>query len=61
MHFHPNPLPKKPTGDCSLAKDDQHGSSIQPSVWPALLDSFPYLDANEETGPQGTDLLRCWP
>ena len=47
--------------DCSLTVDSQHGSAIQPSVWPALLASSPYPDAREETGPQGTDLLGCWP
>ena len=59
MHFHLNPLPNEPAGDRSLAADGQHGSTIQPSVWPALLASSPYPDASEETGPQGTDLLGC--
>ena len=57
MHFHPDPLPNEPAGDRSLAADGQHSSSIQPSVWLSLLASFLYLDASEETGPQGTDLL----
>ena len=57
MHFHPDPFPNELAGDCSLAADGQHSSVIQPSVWPALLDSFPYLDVSEETGPQGTGLL----
>ena len=57
FHFHLDPLPNKPTGDRSLATGGQHGFSIQPSVWLALLALFPYPDASEETGPQGTDLL----
>ena len=57
--FNPDPLPNRPTSDRPLAVDGQHGSVFQPSVWPALLASFPYLDASEETGPQGTDLLDC--
>ena len=40
---------------------DNHGLTIQQYVWLALLASFPYLDASEETGPQGTDLLGYWP
>ena len=60
MHFHPDPLPNEPAGDRSLARDGQHDSAIHPSVWPTLLSSFPYLNASEETGPQGTDLLGCW-
>ena len=50
MHFHPDPLPNELAGDHSLVVDGQHGSAIQPSVWPALFASFPYPDANEETG-----------
>ena len=61
MHFHPDPLPKKPVGDRSLAVEGHHGSAIQPFLWPALLASFPYPDASKETSPQGTDLLGCWP
>ena len=61
MHFHPDPLPNEPAGDRYLAIDGQHGSAIQPSVWPVLLTSSPYSDASEETGLQGTDLLGCWP
>ena len=49
------------TNDHSLAVDGHHGPVIQPFVWAALLASFPYPDASEETGPQGTDLLGCWP
>ena len=60
MHFHPDPLPSEPAGDCCLAADGQQGSAIQPSVWPALLVSFIYPNASEETSPQGTDLLGCW-
>ena len=59
MHFHPDPLPNEPAGDRSLTADSQHGFAIQPSVRPTLLASFPYPDASEETGPQGTDLLGC--
>ena len=54
-----SPLPNEPAGDRSLAANGQHGSAIQPSVWPALLASFPYPDASEETGPQETDLMGC--
>ena len=61
MHFHPDLLPNEPTGDRSLTTNGQHGSAIQPFVWPALLASFPYPDYSEETGPQGSDLLGCWP
>ena len=57
MHFHPNPLPNELVGDHSLAVDGQHGSVIQPSVWPTLLALSPYPNASEEIGPQGTD---CW-
>ena len=45
----------------SLAVAGQHGFIIQPSIWPTLLALFPYLDANEETGRQGADLLGYWP
>ena len=45
MHFHPDPLPNEPVGDRSLATDCQHGSTIQPSICPALLALFPYPDA----------------
>ena len=61
MHFHPDPLPNEPVGDCSLAENGQHGFTVQPSIWPALLASSPYPDASEETSLQGTDLLGCWP
>ena len=57
MHFNPDPLPNEPIGDLSLVADGQYDSAIQASIWPTLLDSFPYPDANEETGPQGADLL----
>ena len=59
--FPPDPLPDEPIGDRSLAADGQHGSTIQPYVWHVLPVSSPYLDANEGTGLQGTDLLGCWP
>ena len=61
MHFHLDPLPNEPVGGRSLATDGQHGSPIQPSIWPALLASSPYPDANEATNPQEADLLGCWP
>ena len=61
MHFHPDPLPNGSTGDRSPTTDGQHSPAIQPSVWLALLASFPYPNASEETGPQGTDFLGCWP
>ena len=61
MHFHPNPLPNESTDDRCLTADGQHSSAIQPYVWPALLASFPYLNASKEIGPQGTDLLGYWP
>ena len=61
MHFHHDPLPNELAEDCSLAADGQHGSIIHPFVWLALLASFQYPDASEETSPQGTDLLGCWP
>ena len=56
-----NPLPNELAGDCSLTADGQHGSVIQPYVWPVLLTSPPYPDASEGTDLQGTDLLGCWP
>ena len=59
MHFHHDPLPNEPLGDRSLAADGQYSPAIQPSAWPALLSSFPYPGANEEIGPQETDLLGC--
>ena len=61
MNFHSDPLPNEPAGDRSIATDGQNGSVIQPSIWPALLASFPYPEASEETGPQGTDFLGYWP
>ena len=61
MHFHPDPLPNELVGDRSLAVDGQHGSAIQPSIWPTLLALFPYPNANKETGIQGSDLLGYWP
>ena len=61
MYFHLDPFPNEPTGNRSLAIDDQHGSAIQPSVWPALLALFPYPNVSEEPSHQGTDLLGCWP
>ena len=57
MSFHPDLLPDEPAGDRSLAADGQHGSVIQPSVWPILPTSSPYPDTSEGTGLQGTDLL----
>ena len=61
VHFHPDPLPNEPTCDCSLVADGQHGSVIQPSVWPVLLASPPYPDTSQGNGFQGTYLLGCWP
>ena len=61
MHFPPDPLLDDPAGDRSLTADSQHGLVIKPSVWPTLFASFPYPDASEETSPQGTNLLGCWP
>ena len=61
MHFHPDPLPNEPTGDCSLAANGQHGFTVQPSVCPILLASSPYPDGSKEASLQGTDLLGCWP
>ena len=61
MHFQPNLLPDEPSCDRFLAANGQHGSAIQPSVWPVLPASSPYLDASEGTSLQGTDLLDCWP
>ena len=61
MHFHPNPLPNELVGDRSLVVDGQHSSTILSFFWSTLLASFPYPDVNEEIGPQGTDLLGCWP
>ena len=55
MHFHPNPLPNEPAGDCFVATDGQHGFAVQPSVWPVFLASSPYHDASEETSLQGND------
>ena len=57
MHFHPYPSPNESTSSHSLVADRQQGLAIHPSVWPALCASLPYPEANEETGPQGTDLL----
>ena len=59
VHFHPDPLPNELVGNHSLAIEGQHGSTIQPSVCPALLALFPYPDASEETSSQGADLLGC--
>ena len=59
MRFHPDLLPDELAGDCSLTVDGQHGSVIQPSVWPVLFASSPYPDTSEGTGLQGTDLLGC--
>ena len=61
MHFPLDPLPNEPAGDRSLTAYGQHSPVIQQSVWPVLIASFPYPDANEETGLQGNDLLGCWP
>ena len=61
MHFHLDPLSNELASNRSVVVDGQHGFAIQVSVWPALLTSFPYPDASEEAGPQGTDLLGCWP
>ena len=59
MHFHPDPLPNEPAGDCSLVVNGQHDFTVQPSVWPVLLAWSPYPDASEETSLQGTYLLGC--
>ena len=61
MHFHPDPLPNEPAGDCSLVVDGWNGFIIKPYVWPVLLALSRYPDASEETSLQGTDLLGCWP
>ena len=61
MHFQLDLLPNEPTGDRFLAVDGQHGSAIQPYVWPVLLASSPYSNASKGTGLQGTGLLGCWP
>ena len=61
MHFQPDILPDEPVSDCFLTADGQHGSTIQPSIWPVLLASSPYPDASEGTGLQGTSLLDYWP
>ena len=61
MRFYPDLLPDELAGDRSLAADGQHGSTIQPSIWPVLPPSSPYPDASEGIGLQGTDLLGCWP
>ena len=58
--FSPRSSSKRACRHRCLAADGQHSYAIQPSVWPALLASFPYLNSSEETGPQGTDLLGCW-
>ena len=61
MRFHPDLLSDEPVSNLFLAIDGQHNSVIPPSVWPVLLASSPYPDANEGTGLQGTNLLGCWP
>ena len=57
--FSPRSSSKQARRDRSLTADGQHGFAIQPSIWPALLASFPSTDTNEETSLQGTDLLGC--
>ena len=61
MHFHPDLLSDEPVGDCFLTTDGQHSSAIQPYVWRVLPVSFPYPDASEGIGLEGTNLLGCWP
>ena len=61
MRFHPDLLLDELIGDRSLAADGQHGSAIQPFVWPILLASSPHPNASEGISLQGTDLLGCWP
>ena len=61
MRFHHDLLPDEPVGDRFLDADGQHSSVIQPSVWPILPISSPYLDASKGTGLEGTGLLGCWP
>ena len=51
MQFHHDSLPNEPAGDHSLTVDGQHGYAFYPSVWPTLLASSPYPNANKETGP----------
>ena len=59
MCYHPDSLLNELVGHCCLVTDGQHDFATQPSVWPTLLASSPYLDANEETGLQETDSLGC--
>ena len=61
VHFLPNLLSNEPAGHRFLVVDGQHGSTIQPSVWPVLPASSPYPDSSEGIGLQGTGLLDCWP
>ena len=51
--FTPDPLQTSPQAIVLLLQMVRHGFTIQPSVWPAFLASFPYPDASKETGPQG--------
>ena len=57
MHFQSDLLPDEPAGDRFLTVDGQHDSAIQPSIWPVLPSSSPYLDASEGTGLLETGLL----
>ena len=57
MHFQSDLLPDDSAGDRFLRTDGQHGSTIQPFVWPILPAFSPYLDAGEGTGLLGTGLL----
>ena len=59
MRFQPDLLLNEPIGDRFLATDGQHGSAIQPSVWPFLPASSPYPNTSEGTGLQETNLLGC--
>ena len=61
VHFRSVLLPNEPAGGPFFAADGQHGSVIQPSVWPAPPALSPYPDASEGTGLLETDLLDCWP
>ena len=60
MHFQFDLLPNEPAGDRFLVANGQHGSAIQPSVWPIPPALSPYLDANKGTDLQETGWLDCW-
>ena len=59
VHFPSNLLPGELVGDRFLTADGQHGSTIQPFVWPDLPALSLYLDARGGTGLPGTGLLDC--